>query len=115
MVRLSWSSQTASDPARSARALHPISFPITAIVNPSTTRAMYAAKPSPATFASITGGYHCGFLDSSPLFGIGCDRGAISRSTQLAVTKTLLGDWFDQTLKGLPATSTPSGVVTGTK
>jgi dienelactone hydrolase len=84
------------------------------IVRPETTRQMYAAKPSPATFASITGGYHCGFLDSSSLLGFGCDSGSISRSAQLAVTRTLLGDWLDMTLKGAAARPAPAGVVVET-
>src|SRR5690606_4325716 len=33
------------------------------IVRPATTRRMYAATGSPATWASIRGGFHCGFLD----------------------------------------------------
>lgn len=82
------------------------------IVRPETTRRMYAAKPSPATFASITGGYHCGFLDSSSFLGFGCDSGSISRSTQLKITRTLLGDWLDTTLKGTAPAPVPTGVVT---
>ena len=70
------------------------------IVRPATTRAMYDGKPSPATFATIIGGYHCGFLDSSPLFGLGCDSGARSRPDQLAATRTLLGDWLDRQFRG---------------
>lgn len=85
------------------------------IVSPATTRSMYAAKPSPASWDSITGGYHCGFLDSSPFFGIGCDRGSISRSTQLAISSALLGGWFDEKLQGLPPTPTPPGVVAESK
>jgi dienelactone hydrolase len=85
------------------------------IVSPETTRQMYAAKPPPATFASITGGYHCGFLDSSSYLGFGCDSGSISRSTQLAITRTLLGDWLDVMLKGAQPRPVPSGVVVETK
>ena len=81
------------------------------VVKPSTTRRMYEAKPSPASWVSITGGYHCGFLDSSSFFGLGCDSGSISRSTQLAITTQVLGDWLDQQLKGDPAGELPSGVV----
>lgn len=79
------------------------------VVKPATTRAMYDAKPSPATWVSITGGYHCGFLDSSSFFGLGCDKGSISRSTQLALSNAMLGDWLDATLKSGPAFSRPAG------
>lgn len=85
------------------------------VVSPSTTRAMYAAKPAPASWASITGGYHCGFLDSSSFFGFGCDSGSITRSAQLTLTRSLLGSWFDQTLKGAAPAPTPAGVVTESK
>ena len=85
------------------------------IVTPETTKRMYAAKPSPAIFATITGGYHCGFLDSSSFLGFGCDSGSISRSTQLSITRTLLGDWLDRTLKSAAAAPVPEGVVTEVK
>ncbi|MEJ3404762.1 alpha/beta hydrolase [Rathayibacter sp. YIM 133350] len=81
------------------------------VVSPASTRGMYNAKPSPATLATITGGYHCGFVDSSSFFGIGCDRGQISRSTQLPIAAALLGNWFDHVLKGAPTASVPAGVV----
>lgn len=85
------------------------------VVAPSTTRAMYTAKPSPATWVSITGGYHCGFNDSTSFFGLGCDSGSITRATQLAVTRELLGDWLDTRLKGATQTSAPSGIVAETR
>lgn len=85
------------------------------IVPPATTRAMYNAKPAPAEWATITGGYHCGFLDSAPFFGFGCDSGQIARSRQLATTAALLGDWLDQQLRGAPAGLAPAGVVVETK
>jgi pimeloyl-ACP methyl ester carboxylesterase len=85
------------------------------VVAPSTTRAMYAAKPSPASWVSITGGYHCGFNDSTSFFGLGCDRGGISRASQLAITRELLGDWLDTRLTGATQTSSPAGIVTETK
>ncbi|MDE9367918.1 alpha/beta hydrolase [Luteipulveratus sp. YIM 133132] len=85
------------------------------VVAPSTTRRMYDAKPAPARWASITGGYHCGFADSTSYFGLGCDSGTISRATQLSVSQNLLGGWFDQQLKGAPAAPVPSGVVTEQK
>lgn len=71
---------------------------------------MYDRKPSPARFVTITGGYHCGFNDSTSFFGIGCDSGAISRSTQLAITRELLGDWLDATLRNQSVVSAPAGI-----
>lgn len=85
------------------------------VVKPSTTRAMYDAKPAPARWASITGGYHCGFNDSTSFFGFGCDSGSITRGTQLAITAELLGDWLDTRLKGAAQVSSPAGVVIETK
>jgi dienelactone hydrolase len=85
------------------------------VVPPTTTQRMYAAKPAPATFATITGGYHCGFLDSSSFFGFGCDSGAITRSAQLTITRQLLGDWCDQQLRGAAPGAAPAGVVTERK
>jgi pimeloyl-ACP methyl ester carboxylesterase len=85
------------------------------VVPPSTTRAIYTAKPSPASFVTITGGYHCGFNDSTSFFGLGCDSGSISRSTQLAITRELLGDWLDVQLRRATVTSSPGGTVTESK
>lgn len=85
------------------------------VVSPATTRAMYDAKPSPATFAQITGGYHCGFVDSSSFFGLGCDKGDISRATQLPISAELLGGWFDARLRGGAAPVIPTGVVVESK
>lgn len=82
------------------------------VVKPATTSRMYDAKPSPATWVSITGGYHCGFVDSSSFFGLGCDSGSISRSTQLGLTGTVVGDWLDQRLVGADPAPLPAGVVT---
>ncbi|TDN87507.1 alpha/beta hydrolase [Microbacterium sp. BK668] len=70
------------------------------VVRPASTRAIFDAKPSPATWVSITGGYHCGFLDSSSFLGLGCDRGSISRSTQLSISNALLGNWLDARFRG---------------
>ena len=79
------------------------------VVKPNTTRAMYDAKRSPATWVSITGGYHCGFLDSSSFFGLGCYKGSISRSTQVGLSNDMLGDWLDATLKGGATFVRPAG------
>lgn len=81
------------------------------IVRPGRTRRLYAAKPAPRTMATIVGGYHCGFVDSSPYGGFGCDSGGITRAEQLAITRTLLGDWLDHRLLGLPSRPPPDGVV----
>lgn len=54
-------------------------------------RLMYNAKPAPVQIRTITGGFHCGFIDSS---GIGCDSGAITRDVQLKLTRKLLTSWF---------------------
>jgi pimeloyl-ACP methyl ester carboxylesterase len=80
------------------------------IVRPATTRAMYDRKPSPARFVTITGGYHCGFTDSTSFFGLGCDSGAISRSAQLAITREVLGDWLDAALLRRSVVSSPAGI-----
>jgi len=81
------------------------------IVPPSTTLRMYTVKPSPAVFASITGGSHCGFLDSSPFLGIGCDRASITRAAQLSVTRGLMGDWLDARFRSATEPADRSGVV----
>lgn len=85
------------------------------VVSPSTTRKMYDAKPGPAEWVSITGGYHCGFLDSSSFFGLGCDSGSISRSTQLAISDAVVGDWLDQVLKGAAPGTPPAGITVESK
>lgn len=85
------------------------------VVRPASTRSIFAAAPSPSAFVSITGGYHCGFLDSSSFFGLGCDRGAIPRGAQLALSNGLLVRWLDATLKGGPALAFPPGTTGETK
>lgn len=80
------------------------------IVPASSTRRLFAATRPPATRVSVRGGFHCGFLDSTSFFGLGCDSGTITRSEQLAITRRVLGDWLDATLKGRPARSWPIGV-----
>lgn len=85
------------------------------IVPPESTRRLYAATASPTTWASITGGSHCGFTDSTSFFGFGCGSGSISRAAQLAITGTLLGDWLDSRLKGASPRPVPAGVVVETR
>jgi pimeloyl-ACP methyl ester carboxylesterase len=80
------------------------------VVVPSRSRRLHDALPGPAAWASVMGGYHCGFLESSTLGGLGCDSGSIPRSRQLDLVATLLGDWFDETLKEAPPLSVRHGV-----
>ncbi len=67
------------------------------IVAPSTTQNQYNACDAPRQFVSITGGSHCGFIDSAI---IACDSGSISRAEQLAKTRALLLEFFDTHLRG---------------
>jgi dienelactone hydrolase len=55
---------------------------------------MYAQTGAslPAQLPIITGGFHCGFQDSS--FPIGCDSSSLPRATQLALTRRLLTEFF---------------------
>ena len=70
------------------------------IVAPSTTQNQYNACDAPRQFVSITGGSHCGFIDSAI---IACDSGSISRAVQLAKTRALLLEFLDTHLRGDPA------------
>jgi predicted dienelactone hydrolase len=54
------------------------------IVPPATANPMYANLRGPSQLVSITGGSHCGFIDSSIPF---CDSGPISRTQQLAIVR----------------------------
>ncbi|MET7383283.1 alpha/beta hydrolase [Streptomyces sp. NPDC005526] len=56
---------------------------------------MYDAKPPATQLRVITGGFHCGFEDSS---GIGCDRGTITRAAQLKLTYGVTTAWLLHTL-----------------
>ncbi|WP_324789275.1 alpha/beta hydrolase family protein [Streptomyces sp. H51] len=56
---------------------------------------MYDAKPSATQLRVITGGFHCGFEDSS---GIGCDSGTITRAAQLKLTYGVTTAWLLYTL-----------------
>jgi predicted dienelactone hydrolase len=57
----------------------------------------YANAIGPRQVRSITGGGHCGFIDSSI---IGCDSAPLARDAQLAMTRTLLRGFLDLTLRG---------------
>jgi len=54
------------------------------IVPPATANPMYANLRGPSQLVSITGGSHCGFIDSSIPF---CDSGSVSRTQQLAIVR----------------------------
>ncbi|MFF4659039.1 alpha/beta hydrolase family protein [Streptomyces sp. NPDC001381] len=56
---------------------------------------MYDAKPSATQLRVITGGFHCGFEDSS---GFGCDSGTITRAAQLKLTYGVTTAWLLYTL-----------------
>lgn len=53
---------------------------------------MYANAPGPRQLLSITGGFHCGFIDSSILF---CDSGSISRAAQLQIVRRLMLEFLE--------------------
>lgn len=54
------------------------------IVPPSSTAGMYPNLAGPAQLVSISGGFHCGFMDSSIVF---CDSGSITRAQQLGIVR----------------------------
>lgn len=56
---------------------------------------MYDAKTSRTQLRVITGGFHCGFEDSS---GFGCDSGSITRAAQLKLTYGVTTSWLLYTL-----------------
>ena len=103
-------SATAASRVTTAPALYIVGSRDT-IVPPTTTLAMFDAKPAPTTFASITGGWHCGFLDSSPFLGLGCDSGSITRVTQLSLCRGLMADWLDARFRSASAPADRAGVV----
>lgn len=58
---------------------------------------MYQAGDGPKMLLSITGGFHCGFTDTSPF---GCDSGSISRAAQQLIVRRLLVEFFNLHLRG---------------
>jgi dienelactone hydrolase len=60
---------------------------------------MYGAAPGPRQLISIRGGFHCGSIDSGML---GCDSAGagMTRTDQLALTRSLLTRWFILNLSG---------------
>ncbi len=55
-----------------------------AIVSPSTNDPMFANLSGDAQLVSISGGFHCGFTDSTI---VACDSGSITRAQQLAIVR----------------------------
>ncbi|MFD6920618.1 dienelactone hydrolase family protein [Streptomyces sp. NPDC059944] len=60
-------------------------------------RKMFDAKPAPTQLRVITGGFHCGFEDSS---GFGCDSGTITRAAQQRLTQGVTTSYLLYTLGG---------------
>jgi predicted dienelactone hydrolase len=58
---------------------------------------MFNAGFAPKQIPVITGGWHCGFMDSS---SFGCDSGPLNRTVQLQITRKLLTTFFSLYLKG---------------
>jgi dienelactone hydrolase len=58
---------------------------------------MYDAKSAPTQLRVITGGFHCGFVDS---WGIGCDSGSITRAAQQKLTQGVTTAYLLYTLGG---------------
>ncbi|MFM1936699.1 MAG: hypothetical protein RI990_1658 [Planctomycetota bacterium] len=67
------------------------------IVSPATNDPMFANLRGPAQLVTVTGGFHCGFIDSSILF---CDSGSISRSAQLAIVRREITEFLRLYLAG---------------
>ncbi len=70
------------------------------IVPAASTTVMFRRAPSPSVLASITGGSHCGFMETIPL---ACDARRISYVHQLDLTREQLRRWFDKQLRGRKA------------
>src|SRR5262245_20416708 len=70
------------------------------IVPAASTTFIFRRAPSPSMLASITGGSHCGFMETIPL---ACDAGRISYVHQLELTREQLRRWFDKQLRGRKA------------
>ena len=68
------------------------------IVAPSTADPMFANLPGDAQLLSITGGSHCGFIDSAI---IACDSGSISRAQQLTIVRRETTAFLLPTLAGM--------------
>jgi len=64
---------------------------------------MYNATPAPRQLLSILNGWHCGFVDTAPAGGLGCDSGALPRAEQLAIVRRHLTAFFLLHLRGVQA------------
>jgi dienelactone hydrolase len=76
------------------------------IVPAAGTAVMFRRAPSPTLLATITGGSHCGFMETYPL---ACDAGRISYDRQLLLTREQLRRWFARYL-GARKTARITGV-----
>lgn len=61
---------------------------------------MYGAAPGPRQLLSVLGAWHCGFVDSPPVGGFGCDSGALPLDQQLAIVRRHLTSFFRLHLSG---------------
>jgi len=64
---------------------------------------MYTALAGPRQLVQLVGGWHCGFVDSVVLGGIGCDSGALTRAAQLALVRRECAQFFRAHLARDPA------------
>ncbi|MEY2745626.1 MAG: hypothetical protein RL112_668 [Planctomycetota bacterium] len=61
---------------------------------------MYDGCLAPRQILSILNGWHCGFVDTAPAGGLGCDSGALPRAEQLAIVRRHLAAFFLLHLRG---------------
>jgi len=61
---------------------------------------MYDGCLAPRQILSILNGWHCGFVDTPPVGGLGCDSGALPRAEQLAIVRRHLAAFFLLHLRG---------------
>lgn len=85
------------------------------VVPPSRSRDLYAASPPTAEWASIQGGGHCGFLDSTFPRGFGCGGATLDRAVQVELAARLIVDWLDRACRGAEAGPAPDGVLLETR
>lgn len=60
---------------------------------------LFNAARAPKLLPSITGGYHCGFVDVPAFFGLGCDSGSIPKAVQLAHARRLCVEFLELNLR----------------
>ncbi len=61
---------------------------------------MYNGAPGPRQLLSILNGWHCGFVDTPPAGGLGCDSGALPLDQQLSIVRRHLTSFFRLHLGG---------------